>query len=89
MAEKHQPKNFEKTSETKLYKIILFNDDVNSFDYVIELLMRYCNHTLYQAEQCALMTHYKGKSIVKKGSFDELEPIANTLLDKGLSVEIE
>ncbi len=89
MAEKYQPKHFDKTSQTKLYKIILFNDDVNTFDYVIELLMRYCNHTLSQAEQCALMTHYKGKSCIKKGDFDELEPIANTLLDKGLSVEIE
>jgi len=89
MTEKHQPENFNKTSETKLYKIILFNDDVNTFDYVIELLMRYCNHTLSQAEQCALMTHYKGKSCIKKGEFDELEPIANTLLDKGLSVTIE
>jgi len=89
MAEKQQPKHFDKTSETKLYKIILYNDDVNTFDYVIELLMRYCNHTLSQAEQCALMTHYKGKSCIKKGDFDELEPIANTLLDKGLSVTIE
>ncbi len=88
MTEKYQPKDFEQTNETALFKIILYNDDFNTFDYVIEMLMRYCNHTLTQAEQCALLTHYKGKSIVKKGSIDILVPIANTLLDKGLSVEI-
>ena len=50
--------------------------------------MRYCDHNLYQAEQCAMLTHYKGKSVIKKGAYEELEPIASTLLDKGLSVEI-
>ena len=89
MTEKHQPENLQNTSQTELNKIVLFNDDFNTFDYVIELLMRYCKHTMNQAEQCAMLTHYKGKSVVKKGTFDELEPIANTLLDKGLSVEIE
>ena len=88
MTEKYQPKDFEQTSQTDLFKIILFNDDFNTFDYVIEMLMRYCNHSLSQAEQCALLTHYKGKSVVKKGSIDVLVPIANTLLEKGLSVEI-
>jgi len=72
-----------------LYKIVLYNDNVNTFDFVIEMLMRYCNHTLYQAEQCAMLTHFNGKSTVKKGSYKELEPIATTLLEKGLSVEIE
>ncbi len=89
MTEKHQPENYNKSAETKVYKMVLYNDDFNTFDYVIEMLMRYCNHTLHQAEQCAILTHYKGKSLIKKGSFKDLEPIANTLLDKGLSVEIE
>jgi ATP-dependent Clp protease adaptor protein ClpS len=89
MTEKYQPKDFEQSKDTALFNIILYNDDVNTFDYVIEMLMRYCDHTLSQAEQCALLTHYKGKSIVKKGSIDVLVPIANTLLDKGLNVEIK
>ena len=89
MTEKYQPKDFEQTNDTELFKIILYNDDVNTFDYVIEMLMRYCNHSLTQAEQCAMLTHYKGKSIVKKGNIDVLVPIANTLLDRGLSVEIK
>jgi len=89
MTEKHSPKHAHKNKETKLNKIVLYNDEVNTFDFVIEMLMRYCDHNLYQAEQCAMLTHYKGKSIVKKGVFDKLEPIASTLLDKGLSVEVE
>jgi ATP-dependent Clp protease adaptor protein ClpS len=89
MTEKHSPKQKHQHTETKLHKIVLYNDEINTFDYVIEMLMRYCNHNLYQAEQCAMITHYNGKSIVKKGTYEKLEPIASTLLDKGLSVEIE
>jgi len=89
MTEKHLPQQETQNIETKIYKIILYNDDFNTFDYVIDMLMRYCNHTLDQAEQCALLTHYKGKSVVKKGTYDKLKPIATALLDHGLSVEIE
>ena len=89
MIEKHLSKEEFQNIETKLYKIVLFNDDVNTFDFVIDMLMRYCNHTLVQAEQCALITHYKGKSIIKKGTFDKVKPIAIALLENGLSVEIE
>jgi len=88
MTEKFSPKQKRQNNESELNKIILFNDDINTFDYVINLLMRYCKHNLYQAEQCAMLTHYKGKSVIKKGTFSELEPIASTLLEKGLSVEI-
>jgi len=89
MREKHSSKQKQQNVELDLYKIILYNDDVNTFDFVIEMLMRYCEHNLYQAEQCAMLTHFKGKSVVKKGTYEELEPIATTLLNKGLSVEIE
>ena len=88
MTEKYSPEQKQHHDESELNKIVLFNDDVNTFDYVINLLMRYCEHNLYQAEQCAMLTHYKGKSVIKKGTYEELEPIASTLLDKGLSVEI-
>lgn len=71
-----------------LNEIILFNDDVNSFDWVIECLVEICEHEVLQAEQCAWITHYKGKCGVKTGGFDELEPMCTALLNRGLSAEI-
>jgi ATP-dependent Clp protease adaptor protein ClpS len=69
-------------------EIILYNDDVNTFDHVIETLVRVCNHDPLQAEQCAILVHYKGKCTVKTGSFEELVPQCTALLDAGLSAEI-
>ena len=69
-------------------EIVLFNDDVNTFDHVIDTLIRVCNHDELQAEQCALLVHYKGKCIVKTGTFDELKPQCYSLLEAGLSAEI-
>ena len=69
-------------------EIVLFNDDVNTFDHVIETLIAVCNHTAIQAEQCAILVHYKGKCTVKTGSFDELKPQCTQLLEAGLSAEI-
>ncbi len=89
MQENFAPKHKDESKEKELSKIVLYNDDVNTFDFVIEMLMIYCEHNINQAEQCAMLTHYKGKSIVKKGTYKKLEPIASALLDKGLSVEIE
>lgn len=68
--------------------LVLYNDDVNTFDYVIELLMKVCDHDAIQAEQCAMLVHYKGKCSVKKGSFQVLEPMSAILSDAGLTVEI-
>ncbi len=69
-------------------EIVLFNDDVNTFDHVIDTLIRVCKHTAEQAEQCALLVHYKGKCTVKTGSFEELKPQCTQLLEAGLSAEI-
>ncbi|MGH2664304.1 ATP-dependent Clp protease adaptor ClpS [Flavobacterium sp.] len=69
-------------------EIVLYNDDVNTFDHVIETLIRVCKHDELQAEQCALLVHYKGKCTVKTGSFDELKPQCTQLLEAGLSAEI-
>ncbi len=69
-------------------EIILYNDDVNTFDHVIETLIRVCKHESLQAEQCAMLVHYKGKCGVKTGSYDELKPQYQSLLDAGLSAEI-
>jgi ATP-dependent Clp protease adaptor protein ClpS len=69
-------------------EIVLHNDDVNTFDHVIETLIRVCNHDALQAEQCALLVHYKGKCTVKTGTIEELKPQCSALLDAGLSAEI-
>ena len=69
-------------------EIVLFNDDVNTFDHVINTLIYACEHTAEQAEQCALLVHYKGKCTVKTGLYDDLKPRCSMLLDAGLSAEI-
>jgi ATP-dependent Clp protease adaptor protein ClpS len=69
-------------------EIILYNDDVNTFDHVIETLIRVCDHTSEQAEQCAMLVHYTGKCTVKTGEFKELKSQCLQLLDAGLSAEI-
>ena len=69
-------------------QIVLYNDDVNTFDHVIETLVNTCEHTPIQAEQCALIVHYKGKCTVKSGSYEDLKPRCSKLLDAGLSAEI-
>jgi ATP-dependent Clp protease adaptor protein ClpS len=70
-------------------KIILYNDDVNTFDHVIESLMDVCDHNMVQAEQCSLIVHFKGKCDVKHGSVDKLRPMCEALHDRGLSATIE
>lgn len=69
-------------------EIVLYNDDVNTFDHVIESLIYACEHTSEQAEQCSLIVHYKGKCTVKTGVYDDLKPRCTMLLDAGLSAEI-
>ena len=69
-------------------EIILYNDDVNTFDHVIDTLIRVCSHTSEQAEQCAIIVHYKGKCTVKTGEYKELRPQCTQLLEAGLSAEI-
>jgi len=68
--------------------IVLYNDDVNTFDHVIDTLVDVCGHDPIQAEQCAFIVHYKGKCDVKTGSFKELIPMCTGLLEAGLSAEI-
>jgi ATP-dependent Clp protease adaptor protein ClpS len=70
-------------------QLIVYNDDVNTFDHVIACLVKYCGHGFVQAEQCAYLIHYNGKCSVKGGAFDALKPICEALLDQGLSATIE
>lgn len=69
-------------------EIVLYNDDVNTFDHVIDTLIRVCQHTSEQAEQCSILVHYKGKCTVKTGTYDDLKPQCTQLLEAGLSAEI-
>ena len=71
-----------------VYKLVLHNDDIHTFDYVIDCLIDICQHTLEQAEQCTILVHYKGKATVKTGSMDLLKPMHQKLLDKSLTSEI-
>ena len=77
-----------KPKTSKINNIVLFNDDVNTFEWVINCLVSYCGHDKIQAEQCAMLVHYIGKCEVKKGPFNKLKPICDTLLEKGLTAEI-
>tara|TARA_B110000211_G_scaffold131971_1_gene151418 strand:- start:76 stop:351 length:276 start_codon:yes stop_codon:yes gene_type:complete len=74
--------------ESNQNEIVLYNDEINTFDHVINTLVYACEHTPEQAEQCSLIVHYKGKCTVKTGSYDELEPRCSMLLDAGLSAEL-
>ena len=69
-------------------EIIVYNDYVNTFDHVIETLIRVCDHTPEQAEQCSLIIHYNGKCTVKTGPYDKLKPQCTKLLAAGLNAEI-
>ena len=73
---------------TKEHQIVLHNDDVNTFDHVIRCLIRICEQTPEQAEQCAYLVHYHGKCVVKTGSFEDLKPRCLLLLEEGLSAEL-
>jgi ATP-dependent Clp protease adaptor protein ClpS len=69
--------------------LILFNDDVNSFDHVITCLMKICEHEMVQAEQCAWVVHTNGKCLVKTGTLDEVQTMCLKLVNQGLSAKVD
>jgi ATP-dependent Clp protease adaptor protein ClpS len=71
------------------FQVILYNDDVNSFDWVIECLVEICEHETLQAEQCALLVHFKGKAVVKNGGLEEMQAVCQALCDRSLSAVVE
>ena len=73
---------------TDLMDLVVFNDDVNTFDHVINTLIRVCKHTNEQAEQCTLIIHYKGKCTVKNGTFDFLRPLRDAICEVGIDAKI-
>ena len=78
----------EQSKITQEHELILINDDVHTFDYVIDALVDICNHTNEQAAQCAMLTHYKGQCEVKKGTFKKLRPLRRALVDRELRAKI-
>lgn len=68
--------------------LVVFNDDINTFDHVIDTLIRVCRHSKEQAEQCTWLIHYKGKCTVKTGSYDELKPLKDGITDAGIDAKI-
>ena len=71
------------------YQLIVWNDEVNTFDWVIETLIAVCGHTSEQAEQCALLIHTQGKYAVKNGEFEELKPMCDAITERGIGATIE
>ena len=71
------------------YQLIVWNDDVNTFEWVIETLIEVCKHTYEQAEQCAYIIHFRGKYAVKHGSFEELEPMCTAITDRGINATVD
>ena len=87
--EKLQPLNGNEELLSDEKVLILYNDEVNSFDFVISTLIEVCGHDQHQAEQCTLIAHFKGKCGVKSGAFEELKPIYTEMTNRKLTVTIK
>jgi ATP-dependent Clp protease adaptor protein ClpS len=93
----NKPRNFEEqavdtdtiTEVEAPYSLVVWNDEVNSFDWVIQTLIEVCNHSTEQAEQCAMIIHTQGKYAVKQGSYEELKPMCDAITDRGIGATIE
>lgn len=75
-------------SEKQQNQIIIYNDDFNTFQFVIDTLIEVCGHEPLQAEQCTLMIHYNGKCSVKRGAYNKLKPLCENILERGITAEI-
>ena len=71
------------------FHLIVWNDEVNTFEWVIETLMEICKHSYEQAEQCAYIIHYKGKYSVKEGGYEDLKPMCDAITDRGINATVE
>jgi ATP-dependent Clp protease adaptor protein ClpS len=78
-----------KSGEEKVKALLLYNDDFNTFEFVTESLIKVCRHDVLQAEQCTYLVHYTGKCVVKNGTFKQLRPQCEALLERGLTAKIE
>jgi ATP-dependent Clp protease adaptor protein ClpS len=71
------------------FHLVVWNDEVNTFEWVIETLMEVCKHSAEQAEQCAYLIHFRGKYSVKEGDYDKLKPMCNAITERGIGATIE
>ena len=78
----------EATETVDIMDLVVFNDDINTFDHVIDTLIRVCNHSAEQAEQCTLLIHFKGKCTVRSGTFDFLKPMREAICEAGIDARI-
>jgi len=78
----------EEIKDEDLKDLVVFNDDINTFEHVINTLIKVCKHSPEQAEQCTWIIHYKGKCCVRKGSIPELKPMKETILDHGINAAV-
>ena len=84
-----EPEIGNQTNEVKVRDLILYNDDYNTFEFVIESLVEVCKQDMLQAEQCTYIVHYNGKCSVKSGTYEVLNPMRVALCDRGLSAVVE
>ncbi|MFL5786681.1 MAG: ATP-dependent Clp protease adaptor ClpS [Flavisolibacter sp.] len=77
------------TQDVEPFHLIVWNDEVNTFEWVIETLIEVCDHSYEQAEQCAYIIHYKGKYAVKHGTYEELKPMCDAITDRGIGATVE
>lgn len=75
--------------QEKVYRLIVYNDDINTFDHVIETLIKVCKHEVIQAEQCTYIVHYKGKCAVKHGSHEEMKLMKDQIISRGITATVE
>jgi ATP-dependent Clp protease adaptor protein ClpS len=87
--QKGEPSNFHEQERADQRGLVLFNDEVNSFEFVISSLVEVCKHEFIQAEQCAMIAHLKGKCFIKNGTYPEIKPMYDELTLRGLTVSIE
>lgn len=93
MKEAATPLLWQETEEVDVltggHQLIVWNDEVNTFEWVIDTLMEICGHTEDQAEQCAMLIHFKGKYAVKNGNYDELKSMCDAITDRGIGATVE
>jgi ATP-dependent Clp protease adaptor protein ClpS len=77
------------TAFASSYSLIVWNDEVNTFEWVIQTLIEVCGHSVEQAEQCALFVHHKGKYAVKSGDYETLKPMCNSITERGIGATLE
>jgi ATP-dependent Clp protease adaptor protein ClpS len=86
--EKQQVDVLEAIEITDVKDLVVFNDDFNTFEHVIDTLIKVCKHTTEQAEQCTWIIHYKGKCTVRTGAFDVLDPMRDAICQEGIDAKI-